>query len=152
MNKIKLTQVLNSRNFLTSVISILVLALGANGITSTDLGGSADQIYNIFAGKSGSDLLITIILYAINSGSRIYTTLKNKPFDFSFIKSSNFQAAVISLLAVVIGMIFKEDLAGYIIAIVTQVINIIYNLLLPAKSSGTLPTTIDSVKNLNTEK
>jgi len=47
-------------------------------------------------------------------------------------------------------MVFKEALAGYVIAIATQVINIIYNLLLPAKLPNT-PTTVDPIKEIGTE-
>lgn len=134
MSKNKILEILNSRNFLVSIISIILLGFSANGVSTEDIGGTAEQLYDLFFGKHGSELIITVVLYVINSGSRIFTKLRNKKFDWSFIKNSNTQAAFLSLLSVIIGFVTKEPMAGYVTAIVTQILNIIYQVVLPAKT------------------
>ena len=128
MNKLK--DVLGSKNFLVSLISIVLLGFSSNSI---DVGYTSEGLYSLFNGKAGNELITTGILFAFNSGFKIYLSIKEKGFSFAFLKSSNFVAAFISVISVVIGGVLNEPLSGIAIALATQVVNLVYHLFLPPK-------------------
>ena len=138
MNKLK--DVLGSKNFLVSLISIILLGFSSNSI---EVGYTADGLYSLFQGKAGNELITTILLFAFNSGFKIYLSIKEKGFTFAFVKSSNFVAALISVISVVIGGVLNEPLSGIAIALATQVVNLIYHLFLPPKQVETILTAVE---------
>lgn len=131
----KLSQVLGSKNFFVSLISIILLAFSSNSI---ETGYTAEGLYSLFNGKVGNELVTTVLLFAFNSGFKIYLSVKEKGFSFAFLKSSNFVAALISVISIVIGGVMQEPLSGIVIALATQVVNLVYHLFLPPKTVAVL--------------
>ena len=127
----KISEALKSKNFLVSIMSILLLALSSNSI---QVGYTAEDLYGLFNGKIGNELIVTIVLFVLNSGSKIYLSIKQYGFNWGFLKSSNFIAALISTFSIVVFATFNQALAGIVIALSTQVINLVYHFSVPSAS------------------
>lgn len=153
MNQFKWSEILKSKNFLVSLFSLVLLGFGANNI-SVDY--NAEELYTLFTSTTGQELLITIIMFIINSGFKIYLTIKEKGFSFEFLKSTNFHQGILITLSILISAIFNELYAGIIISIVVIVLNILYNIfLVPHKevvlALTTEPLTENELIDIKTE-
>lgn len=129
MNSQKLREVLSSRNFLASVITVVLLSLkGAFGIDLPIEDG--DQLYGNIAEMVAlvSAWIITPILTAIKR-------ISEKNFDASFFINSNFITAVITVIGAVATVFISEELWGTISLILVNVLNVLFQVRKPSKSS-----------------
>ena len=102
-----------------------------------------DTLYTVFTSSQGSALLLAIFSYMLEIGSRAFISFKQQGFNFDFLKSPNFMAALISLVSIIVSRFFNVFYAGIIIAITTQVINVIYHLFQPVVDVPVIvPTTV----------
>jgi len=131
MTKTKLLDVLASKNFFTSIISIFLLILGYNNI-STEI--TSDGVWDLIHTSKGGELIASLFALTLNTGLKIYQKIVSKTFDFSFIYSSNFQVAVMSVITLIVGAFVNEITAAIIVSVVMQVVNILIHLKSPAKN------------------
>jgi len=114
--------IFQSKNFWTSIITIIVGFLTANNL---NLGLTPDQLVNGISGHNTVEILMFLVPALIVPIQKIAA---QKTWDFSFFKSTNFWAQATTVLSVVLGFYFGEVTAGLIVAVVVQVVNLITHL------------------------
>lgn len=138
------TDMASSKSLFVSLFSIVALILTANHVDMSQY--NADTLYAVFTSSQGSALLLAIFSFLLEIGSRAFISFKLQGFSFDFLKSPNFMAALISLVSVIVSRFFNVFYAGIIVAITTQVINIVYHLLQPVTDVPVIvPTVVEKV-------
>lgn len=133
--KEKVLDVLSSKNFLTSVIALISLALAYNGIKLED----ADTLYEYF-NKGGTELIIAVGTFLFNSGSKIVSKVLEKNWSWDFIKSTNFKTGVITVVVIVVSSFFNELTIGVVSSIVLNIYNILIHMVEPPTGLPLLKT------------
>jgi hypothetical protein len=130
MNTKKLLETLGSSNMKTALYTTVILAI--NMALGTNIGVTGEELNSIFNSQTA---ISTILIFLLNSGIKIYSAYKVKgSLDFSFLKSTNFVSAVLSILMLIVGSLFNESTSSFILVILTQTINSFLHLNSPVKS------------------
>jgi len=138
----KLSQVLDSRNFFVTFISLLLLAMGANSI---ETGYTADGIFDLFKDASVSQILVLVIINFLNPLIKLVNKVVNKEWSWAFIKSQNFQTQVLSIVTILLSFIFDEVTTGIVTTIVLNLWNLVSHLIQKnAANQQQLPTDSDN--------
>lgn len=138
----KLSQVLDSRNFFVTLISLLLLAMGANSI---DTGYTADGIFDLFKDATVSQILVLVIINFLNPLIKLVNKVVNKEWSWEFIKSQNFQTQLLSILTILLSFIFDEVTTGIVTTIVLNLWNLVSHLIQKnAANKQRLPTNSDN--------
>ncbi len=132
MNKLK--EVLGSQNFLTSVFSLVLLAITANGI---ELNASPEELSDLFYGKNIGQIGSILLIQFFTPLMKIGRTIVKGDFSFAFTKSANFTTNVLTLVALLLGAFFDEQMVSIIVAFIVQGLNLIIHLMKPAKNPVT---------------
>ncbi len=132
MNKLK--EVLGSQNFLTSVFSLVLLAITANGI---ELNTSPEELSDLFYGKNIGQIGSILLIQFFTPLMKIGRTIVKGDFSFAFTKSANFTTNVLTLVALLLGAFFDEQMVSIIVAFIVQGLNLIVHLMKPAKNPVT---------------
>lgn len=113
---------LKSRNFWTSLISVIVAGLfTASGV---ELNLSPEQLADAIVTKEGISLIVFLFINLSTPIIKTINRIKESGYDWkAAVLSKNFAAHLTSFLAVVIGLSVGEQHAGFIVALVTQVVN-----------------------------
>lgn len=122
----KLGNVLNSRNFFVSLVSIVVLVFQFNGV---DLEQSPESIVDMFNGTTFANALVLALVNFINPLLKIGSKIVNKTFDWGFKSSTNFITQVLTLVTIVVAAFFDEVAAGIIAALVLNLWNLVAHLM-----------------------
>ena len=125
----KIFDVVNSRSFYMSLISIFLMGLSGNGIDVSKY--TPDSIYSIFTTGSGAALIGAIFTLFLELGARIYTVIAKNGISWKFLGSDNVKAAIISILALFIGAYFNQFVASLCISLLTQILNVLFHFLQP---------------------
>lgn len=126
----KLAEVLNSRNALVSFLTILLLAIEAQGIS---IGESAQTILDSFANKEVSAALVVFFLNFLTPISKLVQKIVAREWSWDFLRSENFQAQVATMLTMFLLSFFKNDTAIILSGLIIQALNFIFHLIAPAK-------------------
>jgi ABC-type proline/glycine betaine transport system permease subunit len=135
----KLLEVLRSKNFLVTVINIAIGLFAANEVI---VNVPAEDIYNNVAGKELMTIIVYLVVNFLNVFTKFAEKLLNKQWSFSFFLSWNFWTQALSILALVVAAYFDQTVAGIVIAVIMNVINLIKHVKDPAKKS---PIVIDDI-------
>ena len=122
----KFSDVIQGRSFWVSIISLILMAFAANHVDVTIYNSGA--IYDLFTNKATLGALIS---FAIEIASKVFVAVQANGWNFSFIKSTNFQIAVSSILILILGSFFGQIIASLVAAIILESINIFYHLMIP---------------------
>ena len=125
----KIFDVVNSRSFYMSLISIFLMCLSGNGIDVSKY--TPDSIYSIFTTGSGAALIGAIFTLFLELGARIYTVIAKNGISWKFLGSDNVKAAIISILSLFIGAYFNQFVASLCISLLTQILNVLFHFLQP---------------------
>jgi len=138
----KLSQVLDSRNFFVTLISLLLLAMGANSI---ETGYTADGIFDLFKDASVSQILVLVIINFLNPIIKLVKKVVDKEWSWAFIKSQNFQTQVLSIVTILLSFIFDEVTTGIVTTIFLNLWNLVSHLIQKnAANQQQLPTDSDN--------
>lgn len=132
--KTKIQEVLNSANFHISLVGIITTALAANGIV---LENSPEELYNIFNGAKGEQLIIAVIMYAVLPLSKAVSKFLSKEWSWKIIiKSGNFRTMVSSALLLLVGAVVGEELASIIVTFIINLLNSGIHIMKPPKNGS----------------
>ena len=126
---VKIIDILESKNFAISLISIILFALSANKVNVE--GYTPSGIYDLLSSSTGSTLIGAIVTLLFGIVSKVYISIQQNGWNFAFVKSDNFKAAVLSILSIFIGAYFNSFLASVIISLLVQALNVFYHFLQP---------------------
>jgi len=122
----KLSNVLQSRNFFVTLVSIILLVLQYNAI---EVDYTAEGIVDMFSGTTLANALVLALVNFINPIMKIISKLANKTFDWGFKNSTNFITQVLTLITVVVAVFFDEIAAGMIAALILNVWNLVSHII-----------------------
>ena len=122
----KLSNVLQSRNFFVTLVSIILLVLQYNAI---EVDYTAEGIVDMFSGTTLANALVLALVNFINPIMKIVKKLVDKTFDWSFKNSTNFITQVLTLITVVVAVFFDEIAAGMIAALILNVWNLVSHII-----------------------
>jgi hypothetical protein len=125
----KFTQVIQSSNFKTAVITLFSLALSFNGIETENA-----QVYLDIFSKNGSDLLVSIFVSLFSIGTKLVAKITSKTFSWDFLRSSNFLTQAASVIILLAGAFLSQPIIGILTTVLLQVINIITHAAAPVKA------------------
>ena len=112
---------LSSTNFWTTVVTLVMGAITANGIT---LGLTPDELVNGVMGKSTIEIAIMLGVNLFNPALKIIKKIQAGEWSFEFIHGANFQAQAGSLLFLIIGYYMDAMAAGLVMAALTSLWNL----------------------------
>jgi len=140
MKNQKLREVVSSRNFLASLITVVLLVLKGLGVEDLPI-ESGEELYDNMAEiiTLVSAWIITPILTAIKR-------ISEKNFNADFFKDSNFITAVLTVVGGIVTVYIGEELWGTISLVVVNILNVLFQINRPARASlkvQELPTTPD---------
>lgn len=128
----KLLSVLESRNALVSVLTILVSFFTVNGI---EIETSPNQIIDLFTNQNFQGVLAILIANFLAPLSKLIAKYMKKELSWKlWIQSDNFKAQVISLVAIILSAYFNETIVGILVTMIVQIANFIIHLLENEKS------------------
>jgi hypothetical protein len=122
----KLSNVLQSRNFFVTIVSIILLVLQYNAI---EVDYTAEGIVDMFSSTTLANALVLALVNFINPIMKIVKKLVDKTFDWSFKNSTNFITQVLTLITVVVAVFFDEIAAGMIAALILNVWNLVSHII-----------------------
>lgn len=125
-NMNKLSNVLQSRNFFVTLVSIVLMVLQYNAI---EVDYTAEGIVDMFTGTTLANALVLALVNFINPIMKIVSKLANKTFDWGFKNSTNFITQVLTLITVVVAVFFDEIAAGMIAALILNVWNLVSHII-----------------------
>lgn len=120
--------VFQSRNFWTAIISVVLGLLASNDVTT---GLSAGDFIDGVAGKNAIAILTFIVPALYTPITKLVAKFKAGTWTWEFLKSTNFITQMVSVISIIVTAYFDAITAGFAIAVITNVINLLYHLLLP---------------------
>lgn len=117
----KLSEILDSRNALVTIASIVLLLFSANNIA---INASADELVDLLYGRNLGEIASVLVLNFLNPIFKLGKKFVDKSFNWSFLTSSNFLAQLSTLLTLIVAALWGEGLAGVIVATVIQIYNL----------------------------
>lgn len=133
MNITKTLDVFKSQNFFIALISVVLIGFTANGIST---GSSATDIYTLFT--TNGTFSTAVIAFVFQVGVQVYNHVQTVAWSWGFIKSANFLAGLLSVVSVVLASLIGDTYAGLIIALVVQVVNAIWHIMLPVGQNAVI--------------
>lgn len=130
---IKLKEVLDSRNFL---VTILTIALGFITANEIQVQLTPEQIADGVIGKDLLGIASFVLLNFFNVLTKIGAKFFDKTWSWDWIKSKNFLTQVLTILTIVLGVFFDATVTGIVVTIVINIINLIVHVSSPAKGEG----------------
>lgn len=123
----KLIDSLGSKNFIVSLIAVILFVLKTNGVIDESV--TADGLFEQLSG-----VIDVLLMYIIVPLSKIIKNITKGTFDWSFLKNSNFVTMAFTVFTLILTSIFDEQTAGIITSLVMTVLNIFYQFSLPVKN------------------
>lgn len=123
----KLIDSLGSKNFIVSLIAVILFVLKTNGVIDESV--TADGLFEQLSG-----VIDVLLMYIIVPLSKIIKNITKGTFDWSFLKNSNFITMAFTVFTLILTSIFDEQTAGIITSLVMTVLNIFYQFSLPVKN------------------
>lgn len=123
----KLIDSLGSKNFIVSLIAVILFVLKTNGVIDENV--TADGLFEQLSG-----VIDVLLMYIIVPLSKIIKNITKGTFDWSFLKNSNFITMAFTVFTLILTSIFDEQTAGIITSLVMTVLNIFYQFSLPVKN------------------
>lgn len=123
----KLIDSLGSKNFIVSLIAVILFVLKTNGVIDESV--TADGLFEQLSG-----VIDVLLMYIIVPLSKIIKNITKGTFDWSFLKNSNFITMAFTIFTLILTSIFDEQTAGIITSLVMTVLNIFYQFSLPVKN------------------
>lgn len=132
MKNQKLKEVLGSRNFLASLITMALLMLKGFGVEDLPI-ESGEEMYDNMA-----ELIMLLSAWIITPIITAIKKISEKSFDASYFTNSNFITAVLTVVGGVATVYMGEQLWGTISLVVINLLNVIFQVTKPAKASTIL--------------
>ena len=126
----KFKEILNSNNAWVTSISIVMMAIVANGI---EVGMTPEEAFALFSGKTLIPILIAVVANFFNVFYKLATKIKNGTWSWSFLKSSNFWTQLVTLAMPFIIPFLGEDKAAAMGVVLANIINFMFHATAPAK-------------------
>lgn len=126
----KLKEVLASKNFLVTLVTIVLGFITANEI---QVQLTPEQVADGIMGKDFLAIASFVLLNFFNVLTKIGAKFLDKTWSWAWLKSKNFLTQVLSVLSILVGAYFDATVAGIIVAVVANIINLITHLSAPAK-------------------
>lgn len=126
----KLKEVLGSKNFLVTVLTIILGFITANEI---QVQLTPEQIADGVIGEGFLAVTTFVLLNFFNVLTKVGAKFLDKTWSWGFLKSKNFLTQVLSVLSILIGAYFDATVAGIVVAIIANIINLIAHLSTPVK-------------------
>ncbi len=120
-------KVLNSTNFWVTIISIVFGLLYSNGI---DIGMTPEQFVSELLGKNTLEIVIFIGVNLYNPIVKIVSKIKNKAWTWDLVYSDNFKTQVGSVISIIVAAYFGDVVAGMVLAVIFNVLNLITHLII----------------------
>lgn len=124
----KLKEILCSNNFRMSIVSIFSMFLTANGLENAN-----PENLNEMFGQNGGTLYISVGTLLLNVVFKLLPKFIDKTIDFTFLKSTNFITAIVSVITLFITSYFGMLDIGLVSTIALNVINVLYHMAMPSK-------------------
>jgi hypothetical protein len=112
-----------SLNFWTSVFTILISAIFTTQGVEVDF--TAAELAEIVLSRDGIGLVITLFMLLYTPLFKTYVRIREAGYDWAALKSRNFAAHIVSLIAILLGLWLGAEQVGFALALLTQVINFI---------------------------
>ena len=129
----KFTEILKSRNFQATLVGLILLIFKGFGVDlpEEDAGVFVDQIAGV---------IDIIIIYLVTPILSIIAKIRQ---GVKLVWTMNMSNQVISIVAVIVGFFFGEEIAGITVAILSNLMTVIYYSTQPSKEElSPAPTTI----------
>lgn len=140
MNNQKLREVLGSRNFLASLLTVFLLVLRGLGVEDLPI-DTGEELYDGVA-----EIITLVSAWIITPVLTAIKRISEKSFDASFFTNSNFITAVLSVVGGIATVYIGEELWGTISIVLINILNVLFQVRKPSKASlkvQELPTTPD---------
>lgn len=121
--KEKLGEVVRSRHFITQIIGIVLMFFASIGIVDT--GVTAEDLYDLFTGTNGSELVTLIVIYVATPLSKLYTKFVRKEVIWDYFKTDNFKTMLGTILTLIAGVWLDEQIVSIVVGVLLNLLNII---------------------------
>lgn len=128
----KISEVLDSRNFFVTLLSMVLIGLQFNSI---DAGYSAEGIYDLFQGTTLTSAAVLVFVNFLNPVTKLIKKFIDKEFNWNFIKSQNFTTQILSLITIVLSVFLDEVSTGLVSALILNAWNLVSHLIQKAKDN-----------------
>lgn len=127
----KLKEVLGSKNFLVTILTIAFGFIAANEI---QVPLTPEQVADGVMGKDIIGILSFLLLPFLNVLTKVGAKFLDKTWSWAWLKSKNFLTQVFTILSIIVGVYFDATVTGIIVALAANVVNLIVHLSAPKKA------------------